>query len=186
MRMPAWLPLCQRRRQCTIFFRSRPHVWRTGLRSGVDFWGRNCVNHASRRGARFSPRKKTLRSTSRWQGVRLPQVGRGHAEAGRRGCGLRESRGGRGRAPLPCHLPDRSSARSLARSHAPCPRRCCLRRRSFQSLSFLHRIYCIVERTGRTSASVGRWRRHPAARRRKRAAKALRQPPSVPPPSDGR
>ena len=115
MRMPAWLPLCQRRRQCTIFFRSRPHVWRTGLRSGVDFWGRNCVNHASRCGARFSTRKKTLRSTSRWQGVRLPQVGRGHAEAGRRGCGLRESRRGRGRAPLPCHLPDRSSARSLAR-----------------------------------------------------------------------
>ena len=86
----------------------------------------------------------------------------------------------RARASTTAMPPARSIERSLARSHAPCPRRCCLRRRSFQSLSFLHRIYCIVERTESTSASGGRrrWRRHSAAAAAAKPCVSL--PPSLP------
>ena len=63
----------------------------------------------------------------------------GWARSGRR---ERESRGGSGRA----HLADRWSARSFARM--PLPRPPPPPRRSFLPLfPFLHRIYCIVERT---------------------------------------
>ena len=65
----------------------------------------------------------------------------GWARSGRR---ERESRGGSGRA----HLADRWSARSFARM--PLPRPPPPPRRSFLPLfPFLHRIYCIVERTER-------------------------------------